>query len=536
MYLVHSFIFAFFVISFSTTLIIADFDGYIDAEEQFVPPITRCKEDFIDISDLQIEPMVSDSIYNDQLKQIKVIKDPTFSEHCNFYTKSHGFECVPYYQCEDGTILTDGAGLIDIRFNAFGYSDGGEPEVATLDASDKKCQGSLDICCRDSDFEAIEVVVDQIPKVDPEPEPKVDLEPAIAPNPYIETTTTTSTTTTTTTTTPPPTYYPQCGRKNDNGLKVQIAGYKGGETQIGEWPWICAVLEKKLIDGEWRNLFTCGASLISPGVVLTAGHCLQKASASNMVVRCGEWDTQTTSEPYDHQDREVESFEIHPQFNKRNLRNDYGVIFVKENFVLAKHVDTICLPQPNEIFKDTDRCIVNGWGKDKFGKEGEYQVVLKEIDLPIMNNTQCQYNFQTKTRLGRRFKLHPSFICAGGEEGRDACKGDGGGSLACPLKAEPHRFVQAGIVAWGIGCGKQDIAGVYASVSHEICWVDWITSCHNGNGNVSSLFGYDSRCQEWLESKASSPGGYGQTQNNGFINENCQVDWAANDVVVNPIY
>ena len=38
------------------------------------------------------------------------------SEECSFYTSSHGFECVPYYQCdEDGRILTDGFGLIDIR-------------------------------------------------------------------------------------------------------------------------------------------------------------------------------------------------------------------------------------------------------------------------------------------------------------------------------------------------------------------------------------------------------------------------------------
>merc|ERR1711892_208916 len=40
-------------------------------------------------------------------------------ENCADYTESLGYECVPYYQCHNGTIITDGAGLIDIR-NGFG--------------------------------------------------------------------------------------------------------------------------------------------------------------------------------------------------------------------------------------------------------------------------------------------------------------------------------------------------------------------------------------------------------------------------------
>ena len=62
-------------------------------------------------------------------------------ENCADYTESLGYECVPYYQCHNGTIITDGAGLIDIR-NGFG----------ALTPEDSKCPGFLDVCCKDPDF------------------------------------------------------------------------------------------------------------------------------------------------------------------------------------------------------------------------------------------------------------------------------------------------------------------------------------------------------------------------------------------------
>ena len=91
---------------------------------------------------------------------------------------------------------------------------------------------------------------------------------------------------------------------------------------------------------------------------------------------------------------------------------------------------------------------------------GKYQVILKKIELPIVPHAPCQESFR-KTRLGKRFNLHQSFICAGGEPGKDTCKGDGGSPLVCPVQGHPGHFYQAGIVAWGIGCGEQGTPGAY---------------------------------------------------------------------------
>merc|ERR1712013_914605 len=45
-----------------------------------------------------------------------------------------------------------------------------------------------------------------------------------------------------------------------------------------------------------------------------------------------------------------------------------------------------------------------------------------------------------------------------------------GSPLVCPSKYDPDTYVQAGMVAWGIGCGEDGTPGVYASVSKALCW------------------------------------------------------------------
>merc|ERR1712061_663106 len=99
------------------------------------------------------------------------------------------------------------------------------------------------------------------------------------------------------------------------------------------------------------------------------------------------------------------------------------------------------------------------------------------IDLPVVNHATCQTELR-KTRLGKRFRLHNSLLCAGGEPGKDTCKGDGGSPLVCPRG--DGSYVQAGIVAWGVGCGETGTPGVYADVSKAVVWP-------NNNNNVDQF-------------------------------------------------
>lgn len=87
---------------------------------------------------------------------------------------------------------------------------------------------------------------------------------------------------------------------------------------------------------------------------------------------------------------------------------------------MDEHIATVCLP-PSYYTSSSKNCFATGWGKDVFGKEGKYSVIMKRVPLPIVPNNVCEASLR-QTKLKEKFRLDNSFICAGGEEGVDTCE------------------------------------------------------------------------------------------------------------------
>ncbi|CAB0032321.1 unnamed protein product [Trichogramma brassicae] len=261
-----------------------------------------------------------------------------------------------------------------------------------------------------------------------------------------------------------------CGIRNKNGVGFRITGNVNNEANFGEFPWMVAVLKEAVVEGEAVKIYQCGGSLINRRAILTAAHCVEGKEIKDLYVRAGEWDTQTTDEPLPHQDRRVSLITSHPDYRSGILFNDYALLILESPFELADNVELLCLPDQDDNFDDAN-CHATGWGKDQFGDSGRFQVILKSVLLPTVPRDVCQASLRT-TRLGRYFRLHETFMCAGGVGGLDTCTGDGGSPLVCPSKQNPARYVQAGIVAWGIGCGQANVPGVYADVAKSRQWID----------------------------------------------------------------
>lgn len=371
--------------------------------------------------------------------------------------EDQGYHCVDFLQCtEEGEIITGGQGIIDKRSNFGNFIE--------IDYTNSKCEHSLEVCCRHPDFSG--------EPVRPKPKP----------------------------------YSSRCGNHNINGIGVRIQNYpEEASTEFGEWPHMCAVLEVK----NGRNLYVSGASLIAPDLVLTAAHSVEKYAKNqdqySLIVRCGEWDTQRTLEPAEHQDREVYYINSHPGFSSKNLTNNVALLHVSEQFILSPHVDVICLGDDYEY----DGCVATGWGKDDFGASGRYQVVMKQVELNVVERDTCENALRT-TRLGKFFNLDQTALCAGGYSGVDTCKGDGGGPLVCPIKgsivrdaysspSEVPQYVQAGIVGWGIGCGEDGVPGVYTDINNYnvLCFINEATKCVLGQENTYFFGNLD--CDRWLD-------------------------------------
>ncbi|XP_050073469.1 uncharacterized protein LOC126561398 [Anopheles maculipalpis] len=261
----------------------------------------------------------------------------------------------------------------------------------------------------------------------------------------------------------------KCGVRNAQGINGRIKNpvYVDGDSEFGEYPWQVAILKKD----PKESVYVCGGTLIDNLHILTAAHCVKTYNGFDLRVRLGEWDVNHDVEFYPYIERDVISVQVHPEYYAGTLDNDLAILKMDRPVDLtgAPHIAPACLPDKLTDFSG-QRCWTTGWGKDAFGDYGKYQNILKEVDVPIVNHYQCQ-NQLRQTRLGYSYNLNPGFLCAGGEEGKDACKGDGGGPLVCERNGV---WQVVGVVSWGIGCGQANVPGVYVKVAHYLDWINQV--------------------------------------------------------------
>lgn len=257
-----------------------------------------------------------------------------------------------------------------------------------------------------------------------------------------------------------------CGHRNENGIRMEIKEPRSNEANYAEFPWMVAILVEDLSADIELPLTRVigGGSLLAPNIVMTAGHKVKNESIEDLKARAGEWDRSVASELYKHETIGVQEIIVHPNFTL--WQNNIALLVLKKPFEAQPHVYPVCLPNP-DINIDFSNCFTMGWGKF-INATPRYPNILKKISLAIVPRNECL------RKIGRylnRQVLHPSYICAGGEKNVDACLGDGGAPLVCPVAGLGNPYYQVGIVAWGVGCGKQDVPAVYTNVALLKPWI-----------------------------------------------------------------
>lgn len=87
--------------------------------------------------------------------------------------------------------------------------------------------------------------------------------------------------------------------------------------------------------------------------------------------------------------------------------------------------------------------------------------------LPIVDSQSCNATYRTHS-----LNLAPSQVCAGGDKGRDACRGDSGGPLMF-FDTNRASWVLSGVVSLGLQqCGLPGVPGIYTKVDNYVDWIE----------------------------------------------------------------
>jgi secreted trypsin-like serine protease len=265
----------------------------------------------------------------------------------------------------------------------------------------------------------------------------------------------------------------------------------------------------------------CGGSLISPTIVLTAGHCEISLLHEAVFFRY-EFDNPSESsediDPSSHSENEIrikiKEEILHPEYERRTLQHDVMLVVLERspNDVVGNETETNLVTIEGDDFpisrienspivpymqlhspdnpslqdlldrieerkaqngeggnsrsnngkspKTTDLELkALGWGHTVDGLNGNPSDVLQEVTLNYVPNEECEKAAENE-QISYGDRITDDMMCTW-ESSRDTCHGDSGGPvvIANPNKESEIPFLQVGIISWGEDCADHVFPG-----------------------------------------------------------------------------
>lgn len=237
----------------------------------------------------------------------------------------------------------------------------------------------------------------------------------------------------------------------------RIVGGKKAQWELNKWQ--VALVHAK--DPDNARAQFCGGSIVAPGWVLTAAHCIDKKyDASNYEVLSG-----TDSLEAGGRRSRITSYTVHEGWrvtgNKSRYDNDIALLKVDPATPLDG-ASVALVPTSTKL--ESLSVLVTGWGVTEHRPTGSQ--LLKQVSVPSVTQETCN------AKKAYDGAVTDQMFCAG-QHKKDSCQGDSGGPATAVVQGNR---VQIGIVSWGIGCGERDKYGVYTRLPLYVGWITQKTS------------------------------------------------------------
>jgi len=282
--------------------------------------------------------------------------------------------------------------------------------------------------------------------------------------------------------------------KGECGLSGSADFILGGEnSKLGEFPWMVLLRRDRPRNRIWWH---CGGALINKWFVITAAHC----GPSIDHVRVGDFEI-VDENTFNRDDGNCRYYNSNTerQCQKANLcfcefkdpktdcvisrskevcSEEYQDIEVEKRMTHPSYTTTrsytlhIGEQENNKGFLRYGKVV--GWGQTYTDADDEIKIVStarqQKLKVPFVSNEECIEKFKD---FGANLENDLSIdkhLCAGGQEGKDSCKGDSGGPLIAQ-KSTLDPFLLVGVVSGGTSRCGIGAPGIFTRVTDYLDWI-----------------------------------------------------------------